>query len=151
MKVVERAEPFHCTVAPELKPVPFTVSVNAELPAATLLGLRLLRVGPETTAKFMLFEVTPPDRTVTETALGLAIRFAGTEAVSCVALTIVVASAVPFHWTTAPDANPVPFTVRVKAAPPAEVVFGLNEVTAGPITMVKLTEFEFTPPEETVI
>jgi hypothetical protein len=33
--VVGRAEPFHCTVAPERKPVPFTVSVKAALPPAT--------------------------------------------------------------------------------------------------------------------
>jgi hypothetical protein len=45
-KVVERAEPFHCTVAPERKPVPFTVSVKAAPPWVVVFGLRLVITGP---------------------------------------------------------------------------------------------------------
>jgi len=36
--VVARAPPFHCTVAPETKLEPFTVSVNPGWPAAALVG-----------------------------------------------------------------------------------------------------------------
>lgn len=43
--VVERAEPFHCTAVPEMKFVPFTVSVKAEWPAVTTRGLILLIEG----------------------------------------------------------------------------------------------------------
>jgi len=38
--VVMRALPFQLTTALEAKPVPFTVSVNAELSGATLAGTR---------------------------------------------------------------------------------------------------------------
>src|ERR671924_543409 len=43
--VVARAAPFHCTVEPATKFVPFTVSVNAPLPAATLVGDIELKAG----------------------------------------------------------------------------------------------------------
>ena len=46
-KMVERAEPFHCTVAPERKPVPFTVSVKAAPPWVVVFGLRLVMAGPD--------------------------------------------------------------------------------------------------------
>jgi len=36
--VVARATPFHCTVEPATKFVPFALKVNAPLPAATLVG-----------------------------------------------------------------------------------------------------------------
>ena len=36
--VVLRDEPFHCTVAPDTKPLPFTVRVNAGPPAVALFG-----------------------------------------------------------------------------------------------------------------
>jgi hypothetical protein len=39
-KVVASAEPFHCTVAPETKPLPLTVRLKAGLPAAAEFGLR---------------------------------------------------------------------------------------------------------------
>lgn len=44
-KVVCRFEPFHCTVAGELKPVPFTVRVNVGPPAVALGGEREVIVG----------------------------------------------------------------------------------------------------------
>jgi hypothetical protein len=40
-KVVEMADPFHCTVDPLTNPEPFTVRVNAGAPAAAEFGLRL--------------------------------------------------------------------------------------------------------------
>ena len=53
-----------------------------------------------------------------------AIIAAGTNAVSWVALTYVVASAFVPHCTAAPLTNPVPVTVRVNAAPPAIAELG---------------------------
>ena len=71
-------------------------------------------------------EVTAPGFTTVTVAMPAeAIRAAETEAVSCVALTKVVASAVPFHCTTAPEMKPVPFTVSVNAA-------ALGAADAGP-------------------
>lgn len=40
MKMVANGLPFHSTTETELKPVPFTVSVNCALPGATLSGTR---------------------------------------------------------------------------------------------------------------
>jgi hypothetical protein len=46
LKVTVRGVVLHfAVVAPDTKPVPFTVSVNAAPPAATELGLRLVTVG----------------------------------------------------------------------------------------------------------
>jgi hypothetical protein len=49
----------------------------------------------------------------------VAIKLAATVAVTWLALTNVVGSAVPFHWTAALEAKPPPFTVIVKLGPPA--------------------------------
>ncbi len=46
MKLVDKADPFHCTVAPDRKPEPFTVRANAAPPAAAEFGLRLDSEGP---------------------------------------------------------------------------------------------------------
>ena len=43
--VVGRLDPLNCTVDPATNPLPFTVSGNAELPARTLAGDKLLMVG----------------------------------------------------------------------------------------------------------
>jgi hypothetical protein len=43
--------------------------------------------------------------------------------------TKVVVSAVLFHWTIAPERKPVPFTVRMKAGPPAVAARGLAELS----------------------
>ena len=51
-----------------------------------------------------------------------------TFAMSCVALTKVVGSAEPFHWTVELALMPVPFTVSVNAAPPMETVEGFRLV-----------------------
>jgi len=124
--------PFHFTSAPEANPLPFTVSVNAAPPAVVLEGLSELIVGPGAMVKFTLPEVTPPETTVMGTDPCDAIKLADTEAVSCAALTYDVGSAEPFQSTTAPEANPLPFTVNVNAAPPAVVLEGLSEEIAGP-------------------
>ena len=59
------------------------------------------------------------------------IRFAGTKTVNCVALLNVVDNGEPFQYATVPGVNPVPFTVNVKAGPPAFALAGLSEPTVG--------------------
>jgi hypothetical protein len=76
-------------------------------------------------------EVAPPACTLTVAAPAVAMTLAGTKATNCVALTKLVMSAVPFHSTTAPEMNPVPFTVSVKSALPAAAVLGVSEVIVG--------------------
>jgi hypothetical protein len=60
-----------------------------------------------------------------------AISAAVMAACSCVALTKVVVRFEPFHCTTELLMNPLPLTVRVKAAPPAVALVGEIEVMAG--------------------
>jgi hypothetical protein len=102
--VVARFDPFHCTVALLRKPVPFTVSVNADPPALAEFGLRLVIVGVGMlTGNTVAVDVFPPAFITVMLALPPpAINAAVTMAVNCVLLTSVVASAVPFHCTTAP-------------------------------------------------
>src|SRR5579883_330800 len=108
-KVVLSAVEFIITTAPATKPVPLTVRFTAGLPATTEAGEMLVITGPGSViAKFSAFEVRLPAATVTEAVPGCAIRFAGTDAVSCVVLTNVVASEDPFHTTVAPDVYPAP-------------------------------------------
>jgi hypothetical protein len=54
--------------------------------------------------------------TLTEAVSALAMSEAGTLAVNREPLTKVVASGLPFHFTTEPETNPVPFTVRIKCS-----------------------------------
>jgi len=122
----------HCTVAPETKFVPLTVRVKAAPPAVAELGLRLVIVG----GGGLMVNVAPADVpiavvTVTLTVPAVAIRLAGTAAVSWLTLMNLVVSAVPFHFTFAPEPKLVPLTVRVKAAPPAVAELGLRLVTVG--------------------
>jgi hypothetical protein len=63
----------------------------------------------------------------------------------------VVFSGELFHATAAPDTKPVPFTVSVKAAPPALAEFGLRPVIAGASDITeKLTLLDVTSPLDTV-
>ena len=83
------------------------------------------------------FDVPPHGvTTVTEAVPTVAIRDAGTVAVSFVAETNVVVSAVPFHLTVEPDAKLVPFTVSVNCGPPAVVQVGLSELIVGTALIV---------------
>ena len=60
-KVVVRALPFHRTVEPFTKLLPFTVSVNAAPPTVAAFGLRLVIAGTGLLiVKFRLFELPPP-------------------------------------------------------------------------------------------
>jgi len=81
-------------------------------------------------------DAAPPGfRTVTDADPGAAIRLAGTCAVNCDELTkLVPDNADPFHTICAPDKNPCPLSVNVKAAPPAIAEVGLNVDIGGEAT-----------------
>jgi len=149
-KLVASALPFHWTTAPERKPVPLTVRVNAGPPSNAELGLSELITCAAEMVKLALVEVTLFSTTVTVTVPGVAMRLAVTWAVNCAALTKVVVSAVLFQWTTAVEINPAPFTVSVKEGPPAATELGLSEMITGPEEMVKVAFPDVTPFSTTV-
>src|SRR5438477_80722 len=131
-KTVVRAAPFQLTVEPPAKLLPVTVSVKAALPADVLVGDRAARVGDELfTVNVCAAEVPPPGTGVTTVTCGVpaaATSAAAMAAVSCVALTKVVVRVAPFHLTVLPLTKPVPVTVSVKAALPADVLAGAGAV-----------------------
>jgi hypothetical protein len=96
----------------------------------------------------MELEVVPPGAcTLTEAEPGLAIKPAGTVAVSCVGEPGMVVSAEPFHSTVSPETKFVPLTVRANPEPPAVALAGDSELTVGAgALMAKLMELEMTPP-----
>src|ERR1035441_9699408 len=149
--VVGSAVPFHCTTAPEAKPLPLTVSVKLDPPAVVVEGFRLLIVGDDLIENEAPAEVAPPLETVMVTVPADTIRLLPTVAVNCVALTNVVGSAVPFHWTTAPEAKPLPLTVSVKLDPPAVVVEGFRLLIVGDDLIENEAPAEVAPPLETVM
>jgi hypothetical protein len=133
-KVVGNCEPFICTVAPGANPVPLTVKAKDGCPADTLGGLSELIVGGAVepfTVKLTLLEPRPFATTIMGNVPGAAIRFAGTNAVNWVGLTNVVCNGTPFQYANVADVNPVPLTVRVKAAPPTLALAGLSELIVG--------------------
>src|SRR2546429_10015921 len=86
-------------------------------------------------------EVPPPgvgENTVTDAVPMVAMSPAVIAACSWVLLTNVVVRALLFHRTTDPLTKFVPFTVRVKAAPPAVGLVGVSEVTVGTRLVGKL-------------
>ena len=133
--VVASAVAFHFTVEVETKFVPFTVKVNCGPPAVAQVGLIEVVVG----TGLLIVNVTAVDVreggpgfvTVTGTVPAVATFAAGTIAVSSVEETYVVASAEPFHLTTALLSNNVPFTVKVNCGDPARHELGLIEVIVG--------------------
>jgi hypothetical protein len=139
--------PLHRTAAADWNPLPFTVSVNAGPPAVAVVGEILLMFGPLAIVKVTTFVVKVFDSTVTWAVPGVAIRSASTGAVTWVELTTLVASAVPFHRTTEPVVKPAPFTVSVKAGPPAVALLGLRELMVG--LTLKVTKADVTPPDAT--
>ena len=85
--------------------------------------------------------------TVTRSEDAVATSAAGTDAVSWVAETKVVGSAVPFHTTVAPVTKLEPFTVSVKAAAPWVALLGERLVRVGlGVLTEKLTAAEVPPP-----
>jgi hypothetical protein len=134
--VVVSAVEFHFTVAPEAKLVPFTVSVKAAPPAVAEVGARVVIVGgPGLMVKVEAGDVPRGSATVTLAVPAVAIRLAGTAAVSCVALTKVVVRAVPFQFTVAPETKLVPLIVSVKAALPAVIDAGERLPMVGPTAL----------------
>ena len=74
--------------------------------------------------------------TVIEGVPVVAIREAGTVAVSCVGETNVVTSAVAFQFTVEVETKFVPFTVKVNCGPPAAAQVGLSELRVGAALIV---------------
>jgi hypothetical protein len=107
---------------------------------------------PAVTGKFTLLDVVPLDATVIVAVPTAAIKAAGTEAVSWPPLTNTVDNPEPFHCTDAPETNPLPLAVSVKAGPPTAAPVGFREVTTGVgLFMGKFTVLEVAPPDDTVI
>ena len=140
--VVALPAPLKFTVAPDTNPTPLTVSVNAGEPAAALEGEIELSVGTGLLiANDTAFDVPFGAGFVTVTVAVPAMAISATviAAVNWVALTNVVVLAAPLNFTTDVDTKPVPFTVRVKAAPPAVALVGEREVSVGAgLLMVKV-------------
>ena len=154
-KTVVRFDPFHRTVAPETKPVPFTVRLNAAVPATAVDGANEVIVGTGLDVEIvnvMAFEVPPPGaglNTVTCALPATAMSAAVIAACNCVVPTKTVVRADPFHFTTAPETNPDPFTISENAAPPATAVDGPSEVIVGTgldVEIVNVMAFEVPPP-----
>jgi hypothetical protein len=137
--VVVSAAPFQFTIEVETKFVPLTVNVNCISPAEAQVGLSELRVGAA-----LIVNVTPPDvaphpPTVIDAVPGVAMRAAGTVAVSCFEDANVVTSGLPFQNTVSPWMKSLlgPFTVsRNGFWPPAAVQVGLIELIVGVLPIV---------------
>ena len=140
---------------PDTKPEPDTARSKAGAPADTDAGVsELITGGGAVTVKTAAADVTGPGfTTVIFTEPGAATRFAGTAAVSCVALPKVVVSAAPPHCTVEPDTKLVPVTVSVNAAPPATAEEGDSEeiVGAGAAPMVNEKGADGTGPGFTTV
>ena len=132
-KVVLSGAPSHCTMDACTKPVPVTDNVKVASPTRAESGVMLVMVGAAAViANCAGAEGAPFGlATVTCAGPGWAIRFAETDAVSCVGPTTVVVSAVPLNVATAPSRKFVPFTVSVNAGPPATAVLGDRLVIVG--------------------
>src|SRR3990172_12260745 len=132
-KVVVRSAPFQRTLAPDAKLLPYTVRVKAGAPAVATEGLRSATAGGRTrTSKFTVLERPPSGlSTVTGIVPGAAMSAARILARSWVADTKVVVRSAPFHRTLAPETKLLPFTVKVKAEPPAVAYWGTSAVTWG--------------------
>src|SRR5207237_258983 len=134
-RVVVRAPPFQPTLAPMSNPVPVSVSVNPAPPAVALEGDSAVSVGPPAlTGRLSAADVPPPGAAVVTVTLAMpatARSVAGIAAVSCVALTNVVARVAPFQRTLVPVTKLLPFRVRVKAAPPTLALEGESDVSDG--------------------
>jgi hypothetical protein len=91
------------------------------------------------------FDVAPQLTTVTDAVPAVAIKAAGTVAVSCVEETNVVVSAVAFQFTIEVATKFVPFTVNVKPGPPGATQVGSMVVMDGVAVIVKITAFDVPP------
>jgi hypothetical protein len=137
--VVDNFAPFHSTAEPAAPPlmklVPLTVSVKLGPPIVALFGTMEVIVG----TGLLMSNVSEPDvpppgpplNTVTAAVPALLISVASIWAVIFVLLTNVVVRADPFHFTSEPLTKFEPFTVSVKAGPPAMALVGTREVATG--------------------
>jgi hypothetical protein len=132
-------------VVPAIKFVPVIVIVVSGDPAATEFGLIDPIAGAATLNTLLADEDVLVFFTVTLKDPAAASCVLVTAAVSDVALPGVVVKAVAPHITVELLRKLVPVTVIVKAALPAGMVFGLNEVIAGPLT-VNLDAADVAPP-----
>ena len=143
-KVVVKTELFQCTFEPETKFDPLTVSVKAGPSAVALLGeIELIAGTGLLTVNVFAFDVPPPGPgfvTVTLIVPAVAMSAAEIAAVSWALLENVVVRGAPFQFTTEVVMKPEPFTVSVKAAPPAVALAGEMEVTVGTATKAFRTD-----------
>ena len=157
--VVARVPPFHCTTEHGTKPLPVTFKLNPDVPAVAPAGKRDVRTGAGSAAgvdtlKEKEFELTEKLDTETCAVPMEAVSEAEIKAVSCVALTNVVARGELFQLTTEPFTKFVPFTVRVNpeelqdGVEDDEVVEEDNEVMAGG-EIVNGTFWDVFPPDPT--
>jgi hypothetical protein len=150
-KVVVSAVPFHFTTELATKLAPLTVSVKAAPPTVAPVGATDAMLGAGLLmGNVVAADVPPPGAGLVMVILAdpeFAISLAGIWAETCVALTYTVVNATPFKLTTEPATKLVPFTVSVKAAPPALALVGESEaiVGAGFVT-AKLAAPEVPPP-----
>jgi len=131
---VGRDVPFTLITVEGTNPVPVTTTSADAVPAGSLAGEIDVIVGAGlSTSRWTVVPELPvvPFTTVTASSAPLLIWLAGTVAVSWVALTYVVASAVPPTCTTLLETNPVPLIVRVSAFEPAVTLVGLIDMMAG--------------------
>jgi len=137
---VLRALPLTWITELPANPLPLAVSVKLAPPAATVVGLMVLRTGTPgaaVTLRFMLFDVqTPPVQdaglvTTMATLPCVATSVACTAIVSWVPELTVAVRATPPTVAVAPFTNPVPVTVRVKAVLPAAILDGLKLLIVG--------------------
>ena len=107
----------------------------------------LLITGVPAIVNVLAFDVPPQGvTTVIEGVPAVAMRAAGTEAVSVVAETNVVVSGLPSQFTVEPETKLVPFTVSVNPGPPAVAQVGLSELIVGTARIVNVCAFEVPPP-----
>jgi hypothetical protein len=152
--VVVRLAPFHCTSEVLMKLPPFTVIVNAGVPAIALFGTSEPSDGTGVvTVKVTAFDVPPPGvgfTTLTKSRFAVRISAAVIAAVSVVAFTNVVTRGLPFHCTTELLMKLLPVTVNVNPAEPALNEFGEIEVIVGAgfvvLEIVKFSELDEPPP-----
>jgi hypothetical protein len=154
--VVVRAVPFHWTTEEEMKLVPVTVSVNAESPESTVLGLSDVAAGTGLPiVKVSGLEVPPPGAgvvTVTMALPAVAISAAVMAACKLVLETKVVVRALPFHWIVEEETKLDPVTVSVNAAPPAPAELGFSDVAVGDgLLIVNASGLEVPPPGAGVV
>ena len=97
----------------------------------------LVITGVATIVNVCAFDVPPHGvTTVIDAVPAVAMRAAGTMAVSCVAETNAVASGLPFQFAVEPETKLVPLTVSVNCGPPAVAQVGLSELIVGTARIV---------------